>query len=170
MIFTDESHFYWGPSGKLWIVRKEGERYYPEHVQYRPRKPEKDEKRKRFHLWAAVGYNFISPLVFYEPTNTNGKMSQEVYINQILEPYVSKWLADGLDFTMEEDNDSGYGTMNPKSPAAIWKKNHRLKWYGNAPYSPDLAIIEACWSAPKHHVKKLPHYGDETTKELILEG
>lgn len=87
-----------------------------------------------------------------------------------MEPYIKKWLADGLDFAMEEDNDSGHGTMNLNSTAFRWKKYHNLLRYANAPHSPDLAIIETCWSAPKYNMKKSTYYDNETMKELILEG
>ena len=43
------------------------------------------------------------------PTNTNGKMTQEVYVAHILEPIVSKWCENKEEeWVLEEDNDSGY--------------------------------------------------------------
>lgn len=39
--------------------------------------------KKRYHWWAAVGHSFKSDVHFYEiPGNTNGKMSQQVYVYQ----------------------------------------------------------------------------------------
>ena len=35
-------------------------------------------------------------------------------------------MAEGLDFTIEEDNDSGHGTLNLKNPVARWKKDYQL--------------------------------------------
>lgn len=57
-----------------------------------------------------MGDNFKSDMTFYRvPGNTNGKMSQQVYIDQILEPIVKPWLMAGHDFALEEDGDSGHG-------------------------------------------------------------
>jgi len=67
------------------------ERYCPDCVVEKRAPEEKDIKR--LHAWAAVGYNFKSPLVWYDvPGNTNGKMSLKVYRDSILEPVVGKWL------------------------------------------------------------------------------
>ncbi len=44
----------------------------------------------------------------YWTPNAVGKMTQAVYIDQILEPYVRPWLEAGDHFVMLEDNDSGH--------------------------------------------------------------
>ena len=97
-------------------------------------------------------------------------MSQKVYHDQILEPVVGQWIKYGYQFTLEEDNDSGHGTKSADNPCARWKKANGYRIMPNAPYSPDLAIIEACWSAPKHETRKHPHFDDAMTKQLILTG
>lgn len=72
-------------------------------------KTNRRRKQRRYHCWAAVGWNFKSELVFYGvPGNTTGKMSQCVYIDSILEPVVKPWLEAGEDFVLEEDGDSGH--------------------------------------------------------------
>lgn len=77
--FSDEVHFGWGAQHQLRIIRKPGERYCIDCIQYREEPKPKDEKR--FHCWAAAGYDFKSDLTFYEvPGDTNGKMSLQVYI------------------------------------------------------------------------------------------
>jgi len=44
----------------------------------------------------AIGYNFKSEIYFYNvPDNTNGKMSQQVYIDSILDPIIKTWLEHG---------------------------------------------------------------------------
>ena len=97
-------------------------------------------------------------------------MTQQVYHDKILEPVVKQWKDEGWDFTLEEDNDSGHGTLSANNICARHKQVNGIRCLHNAPYSPDLAIIETCWSAPKHEMKKHPHFDDETTKQLILEG
>jgi hypothetical protein len=55
-----------------------------------------------------VGHGFKSDIHFYQmPGNLNGKISQRVYIDQILKPIVKPWL--NHDFVLEEDGDSGHG-------------------------------------------------------------
>jgi hypothetical protein len=45
-----------------------------------------------------------------------------------------------------------------------------LKYYFNCASSPDLSPIENCWQALKQTLKKYPHWSDEMTRELIVEG
>ena len=105
--FSDEVHFGWGLEGSVRIIRKPGQRYCHDCSQEQPQPEEKD--KRRLHCWAAVGHNFKSDIYFYDSGNPNGKMKQETYINQILEPVVKPWLEAGHDFVLEEDNDSGHG-------------------------------------------------------------
>ena len=57
-----------------------------------------------------IGYNFKSDIYFYKMLgNTNGKMSQKVYINQILELIVKALIDMHYDFVLEEDSDSNHG-------------------------------------------------------------
>jgi len=137
--FSDEVHFGWSDEGRVWIKRPLGERNCPEHIHH-PREP-RDKDRKRFHCWAAVGWNFKSDIYFYNvPTNTNGKMTQAVYIDQILEKAVKPWLEAGHDFVLEEDGDSGHGP-GPKNPVQAWKEKHGLKHYFNVSGSPRLSWL-----------------------------
>lgn len=89
--FSDEVHFGYGPQDKLHIIRKPGMRYCHSCIQENPEPAEKD--RKRYHCWAAIGHDFKSGINFYEVIgNTNGKMSRQAYIDQILEPIVKPWI------------------------------------------------------------------------------
>jgi hypothetical protein len=106
--FSDEVHFEFGPQHRLRIIRKPGQQYCTSCLQEADSPQKADEKR--LHCWAAVGYDFKSPIHFYNvPSNGNGKMSQSVYIDQILEPIVKPWLDRGDKFVLEEDRDSGHG-------------------------------------------------------------
>ena len=89
VLFSDECHFGWGGAEKKKrIIREKGHRFDSDCIQYiGPTSAQKDEKR--VHIWAAIGYNFKSELIEYEVHgNTNGKMSQKVYIEAVLEPYI----------------------------------------------------------------------------------
>lgn len=168
--FSDEIHFGYGPEDQLRIIRKPGTRYRHDNLQHRLPPPKEDKNRLRKHCWAAVGYNFKSDMIFYDvPTNKNGKMTHQVYINSILEPVVKPWLEAGDEFVLEEDGDSGHGTGRA-NPVRKWKEDHGLKSYFNCAQSPDLSPIENCWLIPKSHVHKYHHWDDSTLEELIHEG
>jgi len=82
--WSDEVHFAKTSQGRVRIIRKYGERYCPDCIHH-AEKEDDDEIRERYHVWGAIGWNFKSELTFYEvPTNTNGKMSMQVYQDVIL--------------------------------------------------------------------------------------
>ncbi|KAF2184633.1 hypothetical protein K469DRAFT_708823 [Zopfia rhizophila CBS 207.26] len=154
--FSDEVHWAIGPQGRIYIIRKPGERYCSDCIQQRDEKTEEEKKIKRIHAWAAVGWDFKSPLTFYNiASNTNGKMTQRAYIDQILEPI--------------EDGDSGQGP-GKSNIVRTWKKENGLQYYFNCHSSPDLSVIENCWQPPKQYVKKFPHWDEQDTRELAIEG
>ncbi len=153
------------------VIRKPGEKNHPDCIQEQDEPEEKDKKQKRFHCWAAVSWNLKSDIIFYEvPSNSNDKMSHQVYINQILEPVVKPWLERGADFVLEEDGDTGHGRAGINSAATRWKEQHGLRYYANWPHSPDLSIIENCWQTSKQHVGRITHWEEETLKEGIRQG
>lgn len=106
--FSDEVHFGYGAQDKLNIIRKPGMRYCQDCVQEVDEPAEK--YKKLYHCWAAVGHNFKSDIYFYNvPGNTNGKMSQQVYIDQILEPIVKPWIKAHHDFVWRKMEYQGMG-------------------------------------------------------------
>jgi hypothetical protein len=169
--FSDEVHWAVGPEGKVRIIRKPGERLCSDCIQHSlDREQEKENERQ--HSWAAVGYNFKSVLNFHTTTSKNGKMSLQVYRDQILEPLVKPWLEQGHDFVLEEDNDSGHGGGPSKKWNIVkaWKKNNNLDHYFNCPGSPVLTPIENCWRPPKQFLSRFPHWDEFETRELTIEG
>ena len=170
--FSDEVHFGLGPQGKLMIIRRPGERYCKNCVQ-ETREPDEADKKK-LHSWAAIGHGFKSPLVFYEiASNTNGKMTQRAYIDQILEPVVKPWIQRGDDFVLEEDQDSGHGMPGKIKKTNIvteWKAKNGLESYFNGSHMPEISPIEDCWQPTKQYVRKFPHWDEQDTRELALEG
>ena len=163
---SDECHWGWSNEGPGFIFRKPGTRYHPRCIQHVEKKPDEAEKNaKRKHGWAAVGYQFKSPIVFYDSGNKNGKMSLKTYYDQILEPVVKPWLDDvragrSKPFLLEEDGDSGHGSYAENSHNNIvnkWKRKEGLDYYFNIAGSPDLAYIENCWQAPKQWLRQHPH-------------
>ncbi|KJZ73108.1 hypothetical protein HIM_07492 [Hirsutella minnesotensis 3608] len=107
IFFSDETHFGYDDKRAAQIARPPGTRNQPENPQ--ERRGLKDTEVKLLHAWAWVGYDFKSPLIWYEvPTNT--KMSQKVYLEKVLEGYIGPELLEkGVPFILEEDGDSSYG-------------------------------------------------------------
>ena len=117
-----------------------------------------------------MGWNFKSQLIFYEvPSNSNGKMSQRVYIDFILEPVIKSWMEEGHEFVLEEDGDSGHGS-GKDNIVRRWKEANRLRYYFNCPHSPDLSPIQNYWQVPKQTVGRQPHWDDDTIIAAIKEG
>ena len=76
----------------------------------------------------------------------------------------------GKDFVLEEDNDSGHGSAHNNNKIRRWKAQHGLKFYFNAPKSPDLSPIENCWQPVKQYLSSIPHWDPETTIQTIKDG
>lgn len=57
-------------------------------------------------------------------------MSQQAYIDQILEPIVKPWIENKQDFVIEEDGDSGHGP-GKSNIVRTWKQEHGLEFYFN---------------------------------------
>ncbi|KAK4100945.1 hypothetical protein N658DRAFT_74700 [Parathielavia hyrcaniae] len=158
--WSDEVHFSLGPEGRIMIIRKSGERHCPDCIQ-ETRAPE-PKHLKRLHAWAAIGWNFKSDLHFYEvPGNSNGKMSMQIYRDDILEKAVSPWLARGDQFVLEEDGDSRHGT-GKNNIVRDWKQQHGLKYFCNTPGSPDLSPIENGWNVVKQDNQPLGRFNGPT--------
>lgn len=173
--FTDETHFGYGPQGKIYVCRRPWERECPDClVEKKQPERELDARQKRFHAWAAVGYGgFKDGLHWYEvPSNVNGKMNLQTYHDQILQPIVGAWVAQGDSFVLEEDNDSGHGGTRGNNIVRRWKQANNITSMFNCPSSPDLIAgpIEKAWSAPKEYVRRQPHWDEETLKSAAQEG
>ncbi|KAH8799419.1 hypothetical protein F5884DRAFT_811921 [Xylogone sp. PMI_703] len=152
--FSDEVHFGWGPSGKVYVIRRPWERHCHGCLIEKSQPKEKDSKR--LHAWAVVGHDFKSDLNWYQvPGNNNGKMSMKVYRDSILEPIIGSWLQKGYDFILEEDGDSGHGTSKCNI-IKTWKRLNGLESFFNCPQSPDFVPIKRAFQAPKEAVKKRP--------------
>ena len=99
--FSDEVHFAYDLQDKIHIIRKSGQRYCQNCIQYTDEARPKDQKR--VHGWAAANHDFKSDMHLYDvPGNTNEKMSQNVYLESILKPIVKSWLNRGDNFCLEK--------------------------------------------------------------------
>lgn len=171
--WSDEIHFGLGPEKKLRIIRRPGERLCWSCIQERGPPPEKAkdvEDEVRIHAWAAVGWNFKTPLIWYTTNNKNGKMSQKVYIDQILEPHVGQWIERGDIFELEEDRDSGHGPADNNNKIRRWKAVKGLKAWFNGPKSPDMSVIERCFQPLKQYLSNTGHWDEKTLRERAEKG
>lgn len=161
--FSDEVHFSFQPTRKKLVIRWGGERTHPDCIQYN-HKPRRGDPQYglTLHAWAAIWVHGRSKLIWYETPSSNGKMTKDVYLNQILNGPVKEWLDRGDEFVLEEDRDTGHGTSKKKAkksgkfdcPVRQWKVDHKLRYYFNCSGSPDLAPIEMAWRALKQILKQ----------------
>lgn len=175
--YSDEFHAGYGPEGQLTIIRRRGTgmRYRADNVQHRD--PPSEKIRHRVHGWAAVGWNFKTPkIIWYKvPSNTNGVITMKVYVDQILEVEVKKWVQRGDKFVLEQDGASGHGgsggdLARKNNIVAKWFKKMGVEVFYNCHNAPDLAPIENCWQGPKQYASKRPHWDENSLKELLQEG
>lgn len=162
--FSDEVHFGKGAEGRLYIIRKPGERYCSECIIEEAQPEEKD--KKRYHAWGCIGYNYKSELILYSiNSNTNGKMNQDIYI-QMLSRVIIPDQQGNPHLILKEDGDSAhFGKKVTK-----FKEQYGLRTYRNCRKSLDLAPIENVWQPVKGNYRKEPHWDDETCKQRIYEA
>lgn len=161
--WTDEIHFGFGPERKARIIRRPGERYCFDCIQERGEPIEKD--RKRLHVWAMVGWNWKSKLHWYTTNNDNGKMSQQVYIDSVLNAIIKPLLDAGEKFIMQEDRDSGHGVAENNNKVRRYKKEIGLEYYFNPGKSPDLSVIENAFSPLKQKLANTGHWDEASLQK-----
>lgn len=107
MRFSDKVHFGYGLQGKLCIIYKLGKQYCPDYIQENKKLNKKN--KKCYHYWAIMGYNFKLDINFYKISrNSNRKISQKVYINQIFQLIVKFSIDAHHDFVLEKDGNSSH--------------------------------------------------------------
>jgi len=84
--FSDEMHAGFGPEGQLKIICKRGTamRGRSDNIQHQ-HKPTDNQAIGKVHVWAAIGWSFESPLIYYEVKDPQGAITHKAYIEQILE-------------------------------------------------------------------------------------
>lgn len=153
ILYSDEWHASCGDDRQVRILRKPGERYCPDCLQERP-DPKLSEERFNTHFWGAIGYDFKSDLHEYRiSSNNNGKMTAAYYRDHVLAKVVKPWLDQGMEFILEEDRDSSHCSKI----VTEYKKQEGIRFFYNAPGSPDLSPIENAWRAPSQVIESLPY-------------
>lgn len=150
------------------IIRKPGQRHCLDCIQ-EAREPG-IKQFKQLHAWAAIGWNFKSELYLCEVLgNTNGKMSMQIYRDEVLKKVVGSWLSRRDQFVQEEDGDYGHGT-GKKNIVRDWKKRHGLKCYFNIPGSPDFSRIESAWDVVEQRITMFPSSTEEELRSFAIEA
>ena len=176
--FSDEIHFGWDDQvGKVQIIQKPGQRYCFDCIQAEVIDEPEEKDKNRHHCWAAAGHNFKSDMYFYDvPGHGQGKLSQQMYLDQILEPIVKPWIQMGQNFVLEEDGDAGGNGGGKSSRVRSWKNKHGLKYFFSCGSSPDLSPLDNLWQPPPQQhqpfqgrKRKYLHWDELTTKEMIYE-
>ncbi|KAI8634171.1 hypothetical protein F5Y19DRAFT_202206 [Xylariaceae sp. FL1651] len=176
--YSDVIHFKFGPEGKMKVVRRVGERYCTSCIQHRSRPTDTGDREVCLSAWAAIGYGFKSPLVWYDVNNSNGAITQQAYRDQILEPVVKTWLGKGHDFVleedsgfvMEEDDAAGHGGQSDYDIVQRWKEQTGLGLFFDCPGAPNLAPIENVWKSPKTMARRYSIWDEAAMKELAEES
>jgi DDE superfamily endonuclease len=142
--FCDEFHFGIGTQITKRIKRKRGRKYRdnPMNV-HRKKVTSKDTKAKAreegsipmIHVFVVIGYNYRKMIPYKIPSNKNGKMTEKVYIDQIL----AEILPDLQGITLFQDKDSAHRSRT----TLAWAKRHKLSLLTSPGNAPDLSIIES---------------------------
>jgi transposase len=161
VVFSDELTFHTGKQRKDLILRRKGERYCPDCIQPRFR-----SGRSSFSVWAAIGWNFKSRLIFLEGHGPRGGCNREDYVNQVLTPISRELPAGSL---LQEDGNKIHGRTSLRET----KRQLGLQLFHNGdwpPSSPDLSPIENIWRVLKQRVKNRGPITDiPTLKEVAHE-
>jgi hypothetical protein len=119
VLWSDEIHFGLGKQRKKTVKRKLGDRYNPTCIQEVGQVDYDDEPlEKVIHGFAAVGYQY-KRFFFYTTNNSNGKMNQRIYTNEIL-PTIEVDLHNRVLF---EDQDSAHSSKITTK----WKEQHHIR-------------------------------------------
>ena len=170
VVFSDESHFHHNSRTAEWVLRRRGERFQPDTIQKKFK-----VGASEFHVWACIGWNFKSELVFYGLEEGESRnMTQELYIEKIL-PIVKRYRdereAKGRAFIFQEDNDGGHGTRSEENSARLYKDQINLDYIEDWPvFSPDLSPIENVWRILKQRVRQhCPRTKEELKRAIEVE-
>ncbi len=152
VIWSDESTFYTGKQRKAMVIRTNKERYCSYTCQNRYR-----SGRTSFAIWAAVGWNYKSPLVFLEGHGARGGCTKKDYIQQVLKPVVAKMSEDTLQYygyplLYQEDGNRIHGLTGAQNLVELKEKlgiRAMNEWPAS---SPDFNPIEQVWRSLKQRL------------------
>jgi hypothetical protein len=122
-------------------------------------------------VWAAIGWDWKSDLIFLEREPGKKGICSTVYTNQVLEAVIGPCyalLSPGQQekFIFIED-----GAKVHMGAVRVWRLNHGVRGFDCPPLSPDLNPIEKVWRWMKHEITKLESAPmlKEDMKEVLRE-
>ena len=166
VVFTDEIHFARNNRSVDYVIRAPGQRFCSDCIQIRRQKT-----KTEYSVWAAVGWNFKSPLIFYGKTGIQGGFTGEDYLRDCLKGFIEPTFAQACNKhrILQEDNDGAHGTKTNNNPNAIWKQEHYINCLKWPPQSPDLSPIENVWRILKSRVRARNAHNKVELRSIILE-
>ena len=155
VLFSDECTFELDLRVKQRVIRKRGARHEPSKIQWQKR----CKTPGRLNVWAAIGHNYKSSLVWIKGSGKNEAFLQKDYVSQVLEPHLERILADmakqcGQPPIFMEDGNAAHGLRTKTNIVHRWKEAHRIALLDWAANSPDMNPIEQIWRIIKQNLRK----------------
>jgi hypothetical protein len=170
VLWSDESTFYTGKQRKAMVIRTRNERYCSYTCQNRYR-----SGRTSFSIWAAVGWNYKSPIVFLSGHGARGSCTKEDYVEQVLKPVVAEVSEEtrqfyGYPLLFQEDGNKIHGLKGAHSLSEL-KDDLGIRSMENwPPSSPDFNPMEQVWRSLKQRlVRRGPWLRLENLKKALME-
>ena len=118
-------------------------------------------------VWAAIGWNWKSELVFLERKEGKRGICSTAYTEQVLEAIIGPYYASLSPEEQEKFIFMEDGAKVHQGAARLWRLNHRIRGFDWPPSSPDLNPIEKVWRWMKNEITKLESV--PTSKEDMRE-
>lgn len=165
VLFSDVVNFGLGASRKARVFNRKDERLCEDCMQSR-----EEVDKSLFHCWAMVGYDYKSPLVFYNGSGTGGAiLSQQDYITHILRPHVQPITSTRRVILLEDANGIYEHPSTGRSLVQAYMDSLNLPCLRNPQASPDLNIVKDVLLLLKKRLQKRTINDEIQLRAAILE-
>jgi hypothetical protein len=164
VLFSNITNFGLGVSHKARVFNRRDERLCEDCLQSR-----EEIDKSVFHCWAMVGYDYKSPLVFYNSeSNASPILSPQDYITQILGPHLRP-IAATKPIIFLEDASGIYQHSGPSDIVQAYMNSFNLHSIRNPEMSPDLNIVKDVFLLLKKRLQKRTISDEIQLKAAVLE-